>query len=68
MTDVAPQRICPHCGSVGERRLGRCNVCGDLVCSRCGNVQHVRGEEKVMHDRCLRESQSSDFSMIRFVK
>jgi hypothetical protein len=38
------------------------------VCAKCGNTQHVKGEHKVMHDICLKHGESSNFSMIKFVK
>lgn len=68
MSGIAPQKFCGHCGAIGEPRLGYCDICGAPVCARCGNIQHVRGERKVAHDQCLRESEDAGFSMIRFVK
>lgn len=71
MVDVAEpvlHRMCVHCGAEGARRLGRCHECGDTVCEKCGNTQHVLGESRVLHDFCLKESQSAGFSMIKFVK
>ncbi len=72
MTSVAEQpvqrRICAYCGSVGQERLGFCGVCGLPVCEQCGNVQHIRGETKPIHDACLRSGEGSGFSMIKFVE
>ena len=61
-------KICVHCGAEGALRLGRCHECGDAVCEKCGNTQHVLGESRVLHDFCLKQSESSCFSMIKFVK
>jgi hypothetical protein len=60
-------RLCRHCGAVDARKLGQCVVCELAVCERCGNVQHNRGERKVIHDACLAHDDSG-FTMIRFVK
>jgi len=68
MTEVSLRRFCAHCGSQNEPRLGFCAECGGPVCAKCGNVQHVHGESKVMHDMCLKHGESSGFSMIKFVK
>jgi hypothetical protein len=59
--------MCMHCGAVDPARLGRCSVCGFAVCSKCGNIQHSRGEKRATHDTCLKDDDSG-FSMIRFVK
>jgi len=67
MTELGKTKFCPHCGAVGTRRLGSCDVCGLVVCERCGNVQHSGGECRIIHDVCLRKSGDS-FSMIKFVK
>lgn len=64
--DGAP-RFCPHCGAVGSRRLGACDVCQLTVCERCGNYQHIGGSKRLVHDECLRKTGDS-FSMIKFVK
>jgi hypothetical protein len=47
-------------------RLGHCSVCGFSVCTKCGNVQHARGEKRVTHDTCLKDD-GGGFSMIKFV-
>lgn len=60
-------QLCPHCGSFGARRLGSCKVCRFPVCEKCGNVQHIKGERRAVHDVCLRDSGDA-FSMIKFVK
>jgi len=69
MHDVRPElsRLCRHCGAVDAPKLGQCTVCGMAVCDRCGNVQHVHGERRVIHDACLSESDHG-FTMIKFVK
>jgi len=59
-------RMCRHCGAVDRPKLGQCVVCGMSVCDKCGNVQHTRGERRVIHDSCLREDEGG-FSMIKFV-
>ena len=64
---IGLERMCRHCGAVDTLRLGHCSVCGMVVCDRCGNVQHVRGEKRVTHNSCLKEDDSG-FSMIKFVK
>jgi len=61
-------RFCAHCGAEGEMRIGICAECGAPVCAKCGNIQHVGGERKPMHDLCLKHSEDSGFSMIKFVK
>lgn len=68
MTEQPISRICSHCGSVGEERLGHCDECGLPVCVKCGNVHYVRGERKVLHDDCLKDNPGAHFSMIKFVK
>jgi len=69
MAEVTLRKFCAHCGSEGEPRLGYCDECGGPVCSKCGNVQHVSGETKVMHDMCLKHGDTGGgFSMIKFVK
>jgi hypothetical protein len=60
-------RMCRHCGALDRSKLGQCEVCGMAVCDKCGNVQHTRGERRVIHDACLIEA-SDGFSMIKFVK
>lgn len=58
--------VCPHCGAKDVRRLGFCNVCDKTVCERCGNVNYVGGERRVIHLECQRKDADS-FSMIKFV-
>jgi hypothetical protein len=60
-------RLCRHCGAVDARKLGPCTVCEMAVCERCGNVQHTRGERKIIHDNCLASDENA-FTMIKFVK
>ncbi len=60
-------RFCVYCGAVGAAHLGPCSVCGQRVCEKCGNIQHIKGECKPIHDACLKDSGDS-FSMIKFVK
>ena len=69
MYDAKPYlaRLCRHCGTVDASRLWQCTVCGMAVCDRCGNVQHVHGEGKVIHNACLADGDHG-FTMIRFVK
>ncbi len=64
--DTSLARTCLNCGSMGSTRLGSCSVCGLSVCDRCGNVQHVGGEKRATHNKCLSKDQG--FSMIKFVK
>jgi ribosomal protein L37AE/L43A len=64
--DRAP-RVCPHCGSLGMRRIGYCKVCNLTVCEHCGNVQYAGGQQEPMHNDCLRNA-GDTFSMIKFVK
>jgi hypothetical protein len=61
-----PERYCHHCGALDAPKLGRCVVCYLPVCDKCGNVQHVHGERRVIHDACLADDEKS-FSMIKFV-
>jgi hypothetical protein len=61
-------RVCAHCASVGQERLGYCHECSGPVCEKCGNIQHIAGETRVYHDLCLKDSQDSGFSMIKFVR
>lgn len=68
MSEAEVQRLCAHCGTLGERRLGHCAVCGEPVCAACGNIQYVRGERKAIHDACLGAAEAPGFSMIKFVK
>lgn len=67
MADASAARFCAHCGAVGAVRIGTCSVCTQGVCEKCGNIQHIKGEIKIIHDVCLKESGDS-FSMIKFVK
>lgn len=67
MSNLGLGKFCPHCGAVGTRRLGPCNVCDLAACEKCGNIQHVGGEKQIVHDECLHKSGES-FSMIKFVK
>ena len=67
MSDVGLGRFCSHCGAVGAKRIGMCNVCNLPACEKCGNIQHVKGETEIIHDECLHHSGDS-FSMIKFVK
>ncbi len=68
MADGSPlSRMCPHCGASNVLRFGECHVCTGTVCERCGNVQYIKGERKVVHDECLDKTADS-FSMIKFVK
>ena len=68
MTDSASfHHMCPHCGSVGSRRLGECSVCRHPVCEHCGNVQHSAGERKLIHHECLKRA-DGHFRMIKFVR
>jgi len=60
-------RVCPHCGAENAQRIGPCSVCDCTVCEKCGNVQYIRGERRVVHDECLGKTADS-FSMIKFVK
>ena len=60
--------ICAHCGAEGALRIGYCHECGGPVCEKCGNSHFVSGERRVLHDFCLKDSQSPGFSMIKFVK
>lgn len=61
--------MCSHCGAVGEERLGFCDECEGPVCSRCGNVQYIAGQRKILHDICLKHGEKdSGFSMIKFVR
>ena len=61
------KRMCRHCASLDAAKLGTCVVCGLSVCEKCGNVQHTRGERRVIHDSCLRDDEDG-FQMIKFVK
>ena len=65
--EIELARFCRHCGAADAHKLGQCAVCGLAVCERCGNVQHGRGERKVIHDDCLAED-GAGFTMIRLVK
>jgi hypothetical protein len=68
VADGSPlNRMCHHCGASNVVRFGECHVCAGTVCERCGNVQYIKGERKVVHDDCL-EQTSDSFSMIKFVK
>lgn len=60
-------KFCPHCGSFGSPRLGACHICGLSVCEKCGNIQHIKGERRIIHNECLRDSGDS-FTMIKFIK
>jgi len=60
------ENMCMHCGAMDGSRLGHCSVCGFSVCTKCGNVQHARGEKRVTHDTCLKDD-GGGFSMIKFV-
>lgn len=68
MTEPTFRRICAHCGAEGEPRLGFCDQCEAPVCAKCGNIQYVSGERKVLHDICLKYGEDSGFSMIKFVR
>jgi len=68
VADSAMHRICAHCGSEGQQRLGYCKECEGPVCERCGNTQIIRGERTVMHDSCLKFGEGSSFTMIKFVR
>lgn len=61
------ERTCSHCGALGMRHIGRCDVCGLAVCEKCGNMQHTRGGRRAMHNACLATDETS-FTMIKFVK
>lgn len=61
-------KMCAHCGSIGERRIGYCHSCEGPVCEKCGNSHITRGQERVLHDSCLKDSGDSSFSMIKFVR
>lgn len=68
MAEGSPlSRLCPHCGATNTIRFGECNVCAGTVCEKCGNVQYIKGERKIVHDECLDKTADS-FSMIKFVK
>lgn len=54
-----------YCGA-HARRLGPCDVCSRSVCEQCGNVQHMQGERRIVHDACLKKT-GGGFSMIRLV-
>lgn len=58
---------CSYCATEDPTRLGICWVCDQAVCDKCGNVQYVKGERKVVHRACLNNSDDG-FSMIKFVK
>ena len=60
-------RICTHCGAVDPHKLGHCTVCYLSVCDRCGNIQHIHGEQRVVHNACLSDGDHG-FTMIKFVK
>lgn len=61
--------MCRHCGAENPHRLGLCHVCGLSVCDKCGDIQHVKGEKRVIHHRCLHEDdEGGGFTMIKFVK
>lgn len=60
-------RSCSYCGAVNPGLFGPCEVCGYMVCDHCGNVQHVRGNKRVTHNKCLTKD-AGGFSMIKFVK
>jgi hypothetical protein len=64
--DTGIGRACMFCGAHAHR-IGACAVCGRTVCERCGNVQHVRGEKRVTHNKCLAKDDGG-FQMIKFVK
>jgi hypothetical protein len=59
---------CTHCGASRAADLGRCDVCGMSVCTRCGNTQHKGGGKTAVHDSCLPHIGDSGFSMMKFVK
>lgn len=61
--DTGP--LCMYCGEHAPR-LGFCAVCDRSVCEKCGNVQHVRDERRVLHNNCLRKDPGG-FTMIRIV-
>jgi hypothetical protein len=61
-------RFCLHCGATKALRLGDCSVCHEMVCEHCGNTQFSKGVRSVAHDQCLKKSDDSGFSMIKFVK
>ena len=68
MADGSPlSRLCPHCGASDVLRFGECHICMGTVCEKCGNVQYIKGERKIVHDECLGRAADS-FSMIKFVK
>jgi translation initiation factor 2 beta subunit (eIF-2beta)/eIF-5 len=69
MSSGAPDldRICTHCGAVDSHKLGQCTVCYMSVCERCGNIQHIHGERRPIHNSCLAEGDHG-FTMIKFVK
>jgi ribosomal protein L40E len=60
--------ICNHCGAEDPVRLGKCEVCGLKVCTKCGNTQRSKGEAAIVHDSCLGEMETDGFSMIKFIK
>jgi hypothetical protein len=62
-----PDRRCAHCGAVDSHKFGTCTVCYLPVCERCGNIQHVQGERRPIHNSCLAEGDHG-FTMIKFVK
>lgn len=59
--------MCHTCGAFDTRRLGPCVVCTGPVCEKCGNVQHIKGEHRVVHNSCL-DKEDHGFTMIKFVK
>ncbi len=68
MAQTPLHSMCTHCGSLGAQRIGFCAVCDTPVCEKCGNTQITLTERKVMHDSCLRDSQKTVFSLIKFVE
>jgi hypothetical protein len=68
VTERSLRKVCAHCGTSGEPRLGFCDHCEAPVCARCGNIQYISGERKVLHDTCLKQGDGSGFSMIRIVR
>lgn len=58
--------MCMFCGA-RAKRLGLCDVCNRGVCEKCGNVQHLKGERRIVHDSCLKKGDGG-FSMIKFVE
>ena len=68
MTEVPDlDQVCANCGAVGSHKLGRCTVCYRSVCERCGNIQHVHGEHRVIHNACL-SGGDHGFTMIKIIK